>query len=129
MHPLALQVCGRVYLAAVAVGAVVMSEALFAFHISIAYGSAELGRCSVCKRAVRSVAVVLLPPVVEGSPHGIQCAEPVGVQAFIAKTSMEDFYVSVLHGSPWLNVDQADLAFFRPTQHAARCELRSIVGA
>src|SRR4029077_10984387 len=106
-----------------------MWEALFAFHISIAQGSAELSRCSVCQRAVRPLAVVFLTPVVEGSPYVIQCAEPTRVQAFIAKTSMEAFDVSVLHRSPRLDVDQVDLAFFCPAQHAPRRALRSIVRA
>src|SRR5579885_34221 len=92
-----------------------MWEALFAFHISIAQGFAELSRCSICKRTVRPALVVFLTPVVEGSPHVIQCAEPVRIQAFIAKSR--------------LDVDQADLAFFSPAQHAPRCELRSIVRA
>ncbi len=105
-----------------------MWEALFAFHISIAQGSAELSRCSVCKRAVRPLAVVFLAPVVEGSPNVIQCAEPARVQAFVAKTSVEAFDVSVLHRSSWLDVDQVDPAFFCPAQHAPRCELRSVVG-
>src|ERR1700739_4003524 len=105
-----------------------MWEALFAFHISIAQGSAELSRCSVCKRTVGPLAVVFLAPVVERSPHIIQRAEPVGVQAFVAKTSVEAFDVSVLHRSSWLDVDQVDLAFFSPAQHATRCELRSVVG-
>jgi hypothetical protein len=86
-----------------------MWEALFAFHISIAQGSPELSRCSVCQRAVGPIAGVFLTPVVEGSPHVIQCAEPTGVQTFVAKTSMEALDVSVLHGSPRLYVDQADL--------------------
>jgi hypothetical protein len=44
-----LQVCGRVNLAAVVVGAVGMWEALFAFHISIAQGTPELSRGSICE--------------------------------------------------------------------------------
>jgi len=32
---------------------------------------------------------------------------------------MEAFNVSVLHGSAWLDVDQADLAFFCPAQHVS----------
>ena len=50
-----------------------MWVALFAFHISQAQGSAELSMCSVCKRTVRPLAVVLLTPVVEGSAHIIGC--------------------------------------------------------
>jgi hypothetical protein len=41
-----IQVCQRVYLVIVVVGAVEMWEALFAFHMSTAQHSAELSRCS-----------------------------------------------------------------------------------
>ena len=78
-------------------------RALFAFYISIAQGSAELSRCSACKRAVGPLAVVLLTPVIECSPCVILCAEPTRVQEFIAKTSMEAFDVSVLHRSTRLD--------------------------
>jgi hypothetical protein len=105
-----------------------MWEALFAFHISIAQGFAEPSRCSVCKRAMGPLAVIFLMPVVEGSPSVIQGAEPVRIQTFVVKTSMEAFDVSVLHRSPRLDVDQVDLAFFSPAPHAPRCELRFVVG-
>ena len=39
--------------------------------------------------------VVVLMPVTEGSPYVIQCAEPTGVEALVAETSMEAFNVSV----------------------------------
>lgn len=72
-----------------------MWEAFFAFHL--AQGSAELGRCSICQRVVRPLAVVFLAPVNQDSAYVIECAEPARVQALITKTSVEAFDVSVLH--------------------------------
>ncbi len=85
-----------------------MWEALFASHISMAQGPAELGRRPVCQRAVRPLAIVFLTPVVEGSPDVAECAELVCVEAFVAQPSMEAFDVPVLHGSSWLYVNQVD---------------------
>lgn len=105
-----------------------ISEALCAFHISIAKGSRELSRCSVSVQTVRPLAVVFHAPIVEGSAYIMECTEPARVEAFIAKTSMAAFNMSVLRRSPRQDVNQADLAFFCAAQHAPRCELRSVVG-
>jgi hypothetical protein len=41
---------------------------------------------------------------------------------------MEAFDMPVLHRPPRLDVNQIDLAFLRPAQHASRGELRSVIG-
>jgi hypothetical protein len=40
---------------------------------------------------------------------------------------VEGRHVAVLHGAPRLDVHQVNLAFLRPSQHAAGCELRSVI--
>ncbi len=61
-----------------------MWEAFCAFHICIACFLPELLWRSVVKRAVRTFAVVILPPACQGAPYIVQRAEPVCVEALVA---------------------------------------------
>src|SRR5208337_1444411 len=106
-----------------------MWEAFFAFHIRIAYLQPELLRRSVVERAMRPLAVVLLPPACQGTPYIIQRAEPVRVEALVAQPSVEAFHMTILHRPSRLDVHQPNLPVLCPAQHAPRGELRAVVRA
>ena len=94
-----------------------MWEAFFAFHIRIACILPELVRRSVVERAVRTLAVVLLPPACQGAPYIIQRAEPVRVEALVAQPPVDAFDMAILHRPARLDVHQPNLPVFRPAQH------------
>ena len=74
-----------------------MWEAFFAFHISIAHCDAELTRSSVFKRAMRSLAIVFVAPLLEYLTNMAESSKPGCVQALIAESAMEALHVTVLH--------------------------------
>jgi len=69
---------------------------------------------------VWTLTVVLLPVVLQGPPHVVQCAEPACIEALVAQASVEALHVAVLHRSPGLDMDERDLALFSPAACAAR---------
>ena len=98
-----------------------MWNAYFAFHISIAHakveGIPELCRGSVVERDVGTLVVVALLLVCQSLPHIAKHAEPACVEALVTQSAMEALDVAVLHRSPRLDVNQADLTVLGPTQH------------
>ena len=86
-------------------------------HISIACDASELPRCSIGQGTVRAFPVILLPSGFEGCPHVVQGAEPAGIEAFVAQSSVEALGMPVLHWPAGLDVDQGRLSLFRPGQH------------
>ena len=72
-----------------------MWEAVFAFHICIAY--CEFFRCEIAQRAVWAHLVVIDPPAFDGFPRIVQSEKPVLVEAFFAELAVEAFDVAVLH--------------------------------
>jgi hypothetical protein len=73
-----------------------MWEAFSAFHICIACFS-ELFRRHVVERAVRTLAVILLPPACQSAPYIIECAEPACVEALVAQAPVETLDMAILH--------------------------------
>ena len=92
-----------------AAAAVRMWEALFAFHICIAELLSELVWRAVVQRTVGALAVVLLAPGCQSTPHVVQCPEPGCVEALVAQPAMEALDVTVLHRAARLDVHQPDL--------------------
>ena len=76
-----------------------------------------------------TLAVVFLPLIIQGSPHVIQCAEPAYVEALITQPTGEALHVTVLHGSPRLDVYQVDLALQVPGQKVPTGKFWPIVAA
>src|SRR5665213_2112490 len=103
-----------------------MWEALFAFHICIAWLQPELLRRPVVERAVRTLAVVLAPPACQGASYVIQRSEPACVEALVAQPSVEALDMPVLHRLAGLDMHQPDLPVLGPAQHAPRSELRAV---
>ena len=61
-------------------------------------------------------------PGFEGGTDVIEAAEPVGVEALVAKPAVDALDVTVLHGPAWLDVDQFDLAVLGPAQRSIRAD-------
>ena len=101
-----------------------MWEALFAFHICMACSLPELLRRPVVERAVRTLAVVLAPPIGQGASYIVERSEPACVEALVAQPSVEALDMPVLHRPAGLDVNQPDLPVLGPTQHAPRGEHR-----
>src|ERR1035441_1390727 len=104
-----------------------MWEAFCAFHICIACFLPELLWRSVVERAVRTFAVVLLPPACQGIPYIIQRTEPVCVEALVAQSPVEALDMAILHRPSRLDVHQPNLPVLRPAQHAARGKLWTVI--
>ena len=72
--------------------------------------------------------IILLPPCFDLAPCISQSGEPVEVQALIPELSLEAFDKGILHGFPRIDVDNTDLALFRPREEGVCRKLRTIVG-
>ena len=79
------------------------------------------------KSAVRAVAVIILPPLLDETPGFCQGNENILVQAFIAEPSVETFHETVIGRFPRPTVLQANIMFLRPFIQGVACELRPIV--
>ena len=64
-------------------------------------------------------------PGFEGGTDVIEAAEPVGVEALVAKPAVDALDVTVLHGPAWLDVDQFDLAVLGPAQRSIPSSLQA----
>jgi hypothetical protein len=106
-----------------------MWEAHFAFHVCVACFLPELFRRFVVERAVRTLFVVLPPPVSQGIPLVDQSAEPACVESLVAQPPEEAFHVPVLHRTARLDVHQSDLPVFGPADHPLQGEFRPIIRA
>jgi hypothetical protein len=54
-------------------------------------------------------------------------AKLVRIQTFIPQPTVEAFHMTVLHGPPWLDMDQLDLPLFAPAQKMSTGQLRPVV--
>ena len=77
--------------------------------------------------AVGSVAVIILPPLLDEMPGFCQRHENILVQAFIPQPSVETFHETVICGFAGPTVFQCNTIFLRPFIQGVACELRSIV--
>ena len=84
-------------------------------------------RALPAQSAVRAVAVIILPPLLDETPGFCQGNENILVQAFIAEPSVETFHKTVICGFPWPTMREANAMFLRPYIQGMTCELRAIV--
>ena len=79
------------------------------------------------KSAVRAVAVIILPPLLDETPGFCQGNENILVQTFIAEPSVETLYKTVICGFSGPTMRQANAMFLRPCIQGVTCKLRAIV--
>src|SRR5208283_6123004 len=89
----------------------------------------KLPGCAVLQAAVRSPFVVVLLPLRDLLSRVGQAAEPVFVQALIAKASVETLHVAVLHRSSRLNRVPLQALLVGPLIDSAADKLGSVVAA
>ncbi len=63
---------------------------------------------------MRSDVVIFLDPAIDGCLGLVGGLKPVCIQDFIAKRAIESFIISVLPGTPWVNVNGFDADAFEP---------------
>src|SRR5215469_17475608 len=78
------------------------------------YCPGKLQRRQIVQRTMRSLLVVILPPVFDFSARIAQTCEPVRVQTFISKPTIEALRVSVLDRLARLDELQSRPSFFAP---------------
>jgi hypothetical protein len=78
---------------------------------------------------VRPLAVVFVLPLCDLASGIGQVSEPSSIQAFVSKSSVEAFDMTVLCGLAKLNVDELNLSLFAPAQEMATREFRLVVQA
>ena len=79
------------------------------------------------KSAVRAVAVIILPPLLDETRGFCQGNENILVQAFITQPSVGTFHETVICGFPWPTMREANAMFLRPFIQGVPCKLRAIV--
>ena len=84
-------------------------------------------RALPAQSAVGTVAVIILPPLLDETSSFCQGNENILVQAFIAEPSVETFHETVIGRFPRPTVLQANIMFLRPFIQGVACELRPIV--
>ena len=71
--------------------------------------------------------VVIVTPAFDSFSCARQAEEPVGIEAFVAKSAVERLDVAILHGPARLDVAQQHSMLFAPSAQGTRDELRAVV--
>jgi hypothetical protein len=79
------------------------------------------------QRAVRSLGVIALPPVLDDPPGVGQAAKPMDVQAFVAKFAIEALEVAVLHRLAWIDEIEGHMMVICPGIEYLASELGTVV--
>src|SRR6185503_971359 len=91
------------------------------------YGPGKLQGRQIVQRTMRSLLVVIQPPVFDLSSCISQTRKPVRVQAFISQSAIEALRVSVLHRLARLDELQSHPSFFAPGREGSTAKLGPIV--
>ena len=89
----------------------------------------ELFGCLQVQRPVWSLAVVVVPPVLEDHPALAQRVEQLTVQTLGPKPAIEALHVAVLPRAARIDIDRLDLVLPEPFLDRLGDELRSVVTA
>ena len=73
--------------------------------------------------------IVMVTPSRDRQSGMAQVAEPVGIQAFVAQATVEEFDDTVLHRLARLDVIEPDASLVAPGLKPVRTKLRAVIGA
>lgn len=87
------------------------------------------GRRYPANAAVRPNLVVVPTPCGNLGACLAQALEPVLIEALVAELAVEALDVAVLHGTPWLDENVADMVLLGPGDEGPAGELRAVIGS